>query len=129
MSDAEVIEAARSLIAACYVPGRHEVAAALKTRSGKIFAAVHLEASVGRVAVCAEAVAIGMAASAGDTEIEQIVAVDRNGEIIPPCGMCRELISDYAPTAQVVLGGKNGAEFTAIVDLLPRKYRSSDDQW
>jgi cytidine deaminase len=124
MPDAEMIAAARSLIAARHEPGRHEVAAALKTRSGKIFVAVHLEATVGRVSICAEAIAIGMAASAGDTEIDQIVAVDRNGEIISPCGICRELISDYAPSAHVTLDGKNGPELTAIVDLLPRKYRS-----
>ena len=54
------------------------------------------------------AIAIGMAAAAGDTELETIVAVDRKGRIVPPCGMCRELISDYAPSCKVIIkGGRN----------------------
>jgi len=50
---------------------------------------------------CAEAVAIGMAATAGDTQIEMIVAVNRVGRIA--LRMCRELIADYAPDAKVIV--------------------------
>lgn len=58
---------------------------------------------MGRIAVCAEAVAIGMAAAAGDTDIDTIVTVDRHGHIVPPCGMYRELISDYSADCRVIL--------------------------
>ena len=60
----------------------HHIGAALQTKSGQVFSAVHIEATVGRIAVCAEAVAIGMAATAGDTEIEMIVAVNRVGQVV-----------------------------------------------
>ena len=43
---------------------------ALQTKSGKVFAAVHLEAYVGRVVVYAEAIAIGMSAAQEGTEID-----------------------------------------------------------
>jgi cytidine deaminase len=72
---------------------------------------------VGRIAVCAEAIAIGMAAAAGDTEIETIVAVDREGRIVSPCGMCRELISDYSPSSKVIITEE---EASAVNELLPR---------
>ena len=49
----------------------------------------HVEASVGRVSLCSESVAIGTAATAGDAEIEQIVAVTESGNIVPPVG-CAE---------------------------------------
>ena len=75
------------------------------------------------MAVCAEAIAIGMAAAQGDTEIETIVAVDRNGRVVPPCGMCRELISDYAPSCKVIITDE---ESTTIDELLPRKYQRLD---
>jgi len=91
----------------------------LRTRSGQVFSAVHLEASVGRIAVCAEAVAIGMAATAGDTDIDTIVAVDRHGRIVPPCGMCRELISDYSADCRVILAEDR---VVSVQDLLPEKY-------
>ena len=116
---AEIVEQARAIIAARHKPDWHEVGAALRTRSGKTFAAVHLEAYVGRIAVCAEAVALGMAAAAGDTELEAIVAVRANGTIVSPCGMCRELISDYAPDCVVILGE---GEAVPVASLLPRKY-------
>jgi cytidine deaminase len=120
--DLQLIEAARSIIALRSKPESHEVGAALRTRSGKIFSAVNVKANVGRVSVCAEAVAIGMAASAGDTDIERIVAVDQQGRVISPCGMCREMISDYAPEADVIVPGDNGWEVLKVAELLPHKF-------
>jgi cytidine deaminase len=120
--DLQLIEAARSIIALRSKPESHEVGAALRTRSGKIFSAVNVKANVGRVSVCAEAVAIGMAASAGDTDIERIVAVDQKGRVISPCGMCREMISDYAPQADVIIPGDDGLEIFKVADLLPHKF-------
>ncbi len=120
--DLKLIEVARSIIALRSRPEAHEVGAALRTRSGKIFSAVNVKANVGRVSVCAEAVAIGMAAAAGDTDIEMIVAVDLKGRVISPCGMCREMISDYAPQAGVIVSGDDGMEIFQIADLLPHKF-------
>jgi len=55
---------------------RHAVACALQTHSGRVHAGVHLEFNVGHIAVCAEAVAIGRAATDGHGhDIETIVAV------------------------------------------------------
>jgi cytidine deaminase len=115
----ELIQQARNIIAARYKPDWHHVGAALLTRSGARFAAVHIEAYVGRVTVCAEAVAVGMAATAGDTDIEAVVAVYHDGRIVSPCGMCRELLADYAPSCVVIVGEQ---ETVPIPDLIPRKY-------
>lgn len=115
-----LIAAARAIIAQRHKPDVHEIGAALLTCSGRLFSAVHLEANVGRIAVCAEAIAIGMAAAAGDTDMVAIVAVNRNGRIVAPCGMCRELISDYAPDCQVILAEDR---MVPVLELLPNKYR------
>jgi cytidine deaminase len=101
----------------------HTVGCAMRTRSGRIFAAVHLEAYVGRIAVCAEAIALGMGAAEGDTEIDQIVAVDQAGDVVSPCGMCRELILDYSPNAKVIVPGDNGPVAVPAETLLPAKYQ------
>ena len=103
-ADISLLDRARSIIALRQRQDWHHIGCAIRTRSGAVFAAVHLEAYVGRVAVCAEAIAVGMAAAAGDTDIAVIVAVNRAGEIVAPCGICRELISDYAPDAAVMPG-------------------------
>jgi cytidine deaminase len=116
--DKELIENARAIIAERFKENYHHIGAALRTKSGKVFSAVHLEAYVGRVAVCAEAIAIGMAAAAGDTDIETIVAVNSSGRVIPPCGICRELISDYSSDCDVII---TEVESISIGELLPRK--------
>jgi cytidine deaminase len=130
--DRELVNAARDAIRERYRRDWHVVAAALRTRSGRVFTGVHLEANVGRIAVCAEAVALGRAATeAGDTEIEAIVAVLHPGHppadpvigVVAPCGMCREMIADYSPEARVILPAAGGGEFTLpIRELLPHKF-------
>ena len=122
-SDRELLDLARKIIEQRYRENQHQIGAALRTKSGKVFTAVHLEATVGRIAVCAEAVALGMAAAAGDTEIETIVAVDAAGQVVSPCGMCRELISDYSPSAQVIVPAGGKTEVVPVAELLPNKYR------
>ncbi len=120
--DAELIEIARELIKKRFIEGRHHIAAALRTRSGQIFSGVHVEVYVGRITVCGEAVAIGAAATAGDTDIESIVAVDETGRIVSPCGMCREMIADYSPQADVIILKDNKPQRIKIAELLPFQY-------
>jgi len=124
--DESLLNDARKIITLRQRQDWHHVGCAVRTRSGKVFSAVHLEAYIGRVAICAEAIAIGMGAAAGDTDIEVIVAVNRAGEVVAPCGICRELISDYAPQAEVLIPGKAGPMRAKISDLLPSKYTRSE---
>jgi cytidine deaminase len=117
-----LVTRAREIIRVRRKPVWHTVGCAMRTRSGREFAAVHLEGHVGRIAVCAEAIAIGMGAAEGDTDIDQIVAVDYDGNVVSPCGMCRELIYDYSPQAMVIVPHPDGAAAVPITALLPNKY-------
>ena len=130
-ADRELIEAASEAIRRRYRYDWQEVGAALRTRSGKVFTGVSLDAYLGRMAVCAEAVALGQAITvAGEFGIEMVVAVrhppveqkDRPIVVVSPCGACRELIWDYDRNAQVIVPGDNGPEVVRINDLLPNKY-------
>lgn len=129
--DLELIEAASDAIRKRYRHDWQEVGAALRTRSGKIFAGVSLDAYLGRMAICAEAVALGQAiTNAGETGIDTIVAVrhppphepDRPITVVSPCGACRELIWDYDRNARVIVPGAGGPETVGIAELLPNKY-------
>ena len=120
--DEELIKIVRELITARFKEGCHHIAAALRTTSGRIYTGVHVEAYIGCIAVCAEAVAIGIAATAGDTSIETIVAVNELGEIVLPCGMYRELISDYSSEACVVVLRSGQPVSVPVMELLPDKY-------
>jgi len=103
----------------------------LRTRSGKIFTGVNLDAYLGRMAVCAEAVALGRAVvDLGDAGIETIVAVrhpppgekDQTIAVVSPCGACRELIFDYDPKARVIVPNGKAQAVVPIAELLPNKY-------
>jgi cytidine deaminase len=128
--DIDLIKAAEEIVLRRFVPRWNSVGAALRTRTGKVYTAVHLDAAVGRVAVCAEMIALGMAVAAGDSEVETIVAVTRRDndlwEILPPCGMCRELLSDYAPHASAIVPVAGNPTLFAISDLLPIKREGAE---
>jgi len=129
-ADRALVEAASEAIRRRYRYDWQEVGAALRLRSGKIFTGVSLDAYLGRMAVCAEAVALGQAVTQGETGIDTIVAVrhpapdetDRQIAVVSPCGACRELISDYDREARVIVPGRNGPESVKIAELLPNKY-------
>ena len=71
-----MIAAANAAIKRRYRNDWQEVGAALRTRSGKVFTGVNLDAYLGRMAVCAEAVALGRAVvDLGEAGIDMIVAV------------------------------------------------------
>ena len=97
-------------------------------KSGRIFSAVNLEANIGRIAVCAEPIAMGKAISEGENRFDTIVAVGHPGsrgrkkiQVIEPCGMCRELVTDYALNAKVIIPTDKGVRKVFMTDLLPYK--------
>jgi cytidine deaminase len=126
--DKMLIKIARELISKRFKEDHHHIAAALRTTSGKVFTGVHVEAYIGRITVCGEAVAIGTAATGGDTDIDTIVAVNELGAIVSPCGMCRELISDYSHKAKVIIDRKGQPTKVDISELLPDKYLREEKQ-
>jgi len=136
-ADRELVAAAQAAIKERYRYDWQEVGAALRTRSGKIFTGINLDAYLGRMAVCAEAVALGRAfVDLGDDGIDTIVAVrhpdpDENSQdvaVVSPCGACRELIFDYDRKARVIVPNGKSAEVMPIADLLPNKYRRGPER-
>jgi cytidine deaminase len=136
-ADKALIAAASSAIKRRYRDDWQEVGAALRTRSGKIFTGVNLDAYLGRMAVCAEAVALGRAVvDLGDAGIDMIVAVrhpppdakDQAIAVVSPCGACRELIFDYDPTARVIVPNGSSPAVVPIGELLPNKYTRGSER-
>ena len=128
--DLELIAQARTIIRGAFKDARHKVGCAVRMRSGKVYTAVNLDTHVGRIAVCAEAIALGKAVSEGEDEIDTVVAVlqespdDDAPNVVSPCGMCREMISDYGPDSKVIVRTDNGPESLKISALLPLKFHN-----
>ncbi len=133
MSEADIhlLQLAQELLGRVWVHGRHEVATALRAADGRIYTGVHLEGSCRRSSICAEGVALGTARAGMDPasplRIDAVVSVQIKPagqyRIIAPCGVCRELISDYSPDATVWITSDNGVEAVRALDLLPSKTR------
>jgi cytidine deaminase len=129
-ADRRLVEAACEAIRLRYRQDWQEVGAALRLRSGKIFTGVSLDAYLGRMAVCAEAVALGQAVTQGESGSDAIAAVrhpapgekNRDIVVVSPCGACRELLWDYDRNARVIVPGPDGPQSVPIGELIPNKY-------
>ncbi len=67
------------------------VGCALETKSGKVYTGLSVGTSA-NLGFCAEVCAMAQMIKEGETEIIEIVATGPNGELITPCGRCRELM-------------------------------------
>jgi cytidine deaminase len=127
-ADYELIEAARDVLRRTYRWGRHTVGAAVRGASGAIYRGVNVEAC--GYGPCAEPIALGAAISNGEETFTTIVAVHRRGDVdfvISPCGNCRQLIIDYAPTAMVIFRDGERVVKALATELLPGAYVSNFD--
>lgn len=130
-ADHELIAAANAVLERHYRTFWHTVAAAIRGKDGRIWTGLHIGTTVGRLAVCAEAVAFGRAVLDGDGTIETAVAVrhpkpeeiDRELAVVPPCGACREMVLDHAPDAAIIVKADTTLVKVPIRQLLPFPYR------
>lgn len=68
------------------------VAAAILTKEGHIYTGVCIDTACS-MGFCAEHSAAAAMITAGESEIVKMVAINKRGNILPPCGRCREFIS------------------------------------
>jgi len=95
--DLELVEKAKELIEK-RKSKRSSVASVLCTKNGRIFQGVNIEIECSApCSICAEYAAIGTMFSEGENEIDTIVAFaqKRGGHVLPPCGKCRQFISEF----------------------------------
>lgn len=129
--DMELIDAARAALLKHYRPFWHTVGAALRGRDGRIWTGIHLGATVGRLSICAEAVALGRVVMDGDGTIDCAVAVRhpkpdesyREIAVVSPCGACRENLLDFDREAMVIVPTVEGLRRVPVRTLLPVPYQ------
>ena len=99
----------------------HTVGAAVRCKNGNVYVGVNLYSLHG---ACAEQVAIGAAVTNGEREFDAIVAVrgKEGGEIIPPCGNCRQILHDYMPDCDVIVSVCGELKKIKAKELLPFSY-------
>jgi len=99
----------------------HTVAAAVLADDGKVYTGLNLFHFTG--GPCAEIAALTAAISAGNNHLIKIVAVGNNNRgVLAPCGRCRQVLFDYYPNMDVVVGKNQDLVLVPIRDLLPETY-------
>ncbi|KMS85416.1 ASCH domain-containing protein [Prauserella rugosa] len=100
----------------------HTVAAALRLRSGAIVLGVNAYHFLG--GPCGEVSALAnRAASHPDDPIVAVAAAHGpTGDVIPPCGKCRQIFFDLDPTIACVVREANGLTALPVSTLLPHAF-------
>ena len=118
----KLVKAARAVQKQAYAPySKYKVGAALLTADGKIFTGCNVENASYPAGICAERVAVTKAISEGHRKFVAIAVVTKNGG--SPCGICRQVMSEFAPDLQFVLanGSRVVHEFS-MDELLPERF-------
>jgi len=119
----ELVEAAKAVLNNAYAPySKFKVAAAVKTRNGKVYTGVNVENASYGLTVCAERVAIFKAVSEGDRDIEVVAVYVDADEPVAPCGACRQVIAEFNPNALVVMASRNKVKTARLSELLPMAF-------
>ena len=100
------------------------VAAAILTSTGNIYTGVSIETACS-MGFCAEHAAAAAMITAGESHIIKMVAINKRGNILPPCGRCREFIAqlnDENIHANILI---NRQHSLTLNELLPYDWRQS----
>lgn len=98
------------------------VGAAILTESGNVYTGVCIDTACS-MGFCAEHAAAAAMITAGENHVLKMIAVGKEGNIMPPCGRCREFISqlhEENKNAEVMV--KEGVIVT-IREILPFDWR------
>ena len=118
----KAIEAAKN----SYAPySGYNVGAALLTKEGNIYLGANIENAAYPATVCAERTAIFKAVSEGERDFSMLAVVGvKDGVVMGdsyPCGVCRQVMSEFCKKDFPVLIVKSEEEYEkyTLADLLP----------
>ena len=101
------------------------VGAALLCKDGKIYRGCNIENGAYPTSMCAERVALFKAVSEGERDFISIAIVSSSGEITPPCGACRQALSEFVKEDFKIILAKNQDEYKTydFAELLPLSFK------
>ena len=121
MEKRQLIEVALLAKENAYAPySRFRVGAAMLTEDGTVFAGCNVENSSYSLTICAERNALFKAVCEGHTKFSAIAIVSDDAKLLPPCGACRQVLSEFAPDLTIILTTVHGdVKITSLDKLFP----------
>ena len=99
---------------------KFHVGAALLTEKDKLYLGANIENSSYGLSICAERTAIFSAILEGERKFKAIAIAGDAKDFCPPCGACRQIISDLCGNIDVVMvNHKKETKVLKLSELLP----------
>ena len=124
MTNTELLSIADKAMENAYAPySKFKVGAALLCKDGTVFTGCNIENATYGATNCAERTAIFKAVSEGQRDFEAIAIVSSGGDKTFPCGICRQVMAEFAPELKIVLCDQNKNEHIyPLSELLPKTF-------
>ncbi|MGB2697661.1 MAG: cytidine deaminase [Candidatus Zixiibacteriota bacterium] len=123
--DKKLIQKAREARGKAYAPySKFKVGAAVLTKKGKIYTGANVESVSYGLTACAERVALYNAVISGEKKFKKIVVVTDTEEPSTPCGLCRQVLSEFGEELEVICVNLKGkVRKFKLKQLLPYSFR------
>lgn len=120
----ELVDQARTARNSAHAPySGFLVGAALRAPGNRIFTGCNVENATYGATLCAERVAIAGMVLGGLREIEAIAVFSEGEPLVTPCGICRQVLAEFAaPEALVLAASPTGFKLFSLGQLLPEPF-------
>lgn len=124
MTDRELIKISEKAQEFAYVPySKFKVGAALLCRDGSVYTGCNIENATYGATNCAERTAVFKAVSEGKRDFTAIAITSSGKDLTFPCGICRQVLSEFSPEIKVILEDEKGELHTFMLsELLPHSF-------
>lgn len=127
MDNKELLKLAYDATEKSYAPySNFKVGAALLTEDGKVFTGCNIECASYGGTNCAERTAIFKAVSEGYTKFTTIAVVGASKKYTYPCGICRQVLNEFAPDIDIVLDNNGKVLVVNLKEMLPYSFGPKD---
>ena len=113
--------AAKSVAVPKVISAQMCVGAAVCTKQGRIFTGVCVDTDCS-LGMCAERNALSTMITAGEFNIDVVIAVNKSGKVLPPCGACREFMGQFSHANDIQVVVDNDGTVVHLRDLMPFPY-------
>ena len=128
MTKQELCQKALAMRKMAYAPySNFRVGAALECEDGTVFTGCNVENAGYSPTNCAERTAGFKAVSEGYLKFKRIAIAATSDQFTPPCGVCRQVLQEFAPDLQVILVNCKGETMElTLTELLPYGFDSGN---
>lgn len=116
--------AAKAAMGQAYAPySSYPVGAALACDDGTVVTGCNVENASYPAGICAERTAVAAAVAHGHRRFSRIAICTGSGPVASPCGICRQVLMEFAPSLEIVSFTVDGREASwSLASLLPAPF-------